>query len=133
MGGRPGIGREYARRGIEAAGGERSPAAAAALEAYGDTGLMTGDLAGARWAYAAEAAVAAPSPGHHAIALGNVALALAYGDDPDAWPVARQAVAAARASGGPTPIAMARYAEGEAAAEQDPAAALAALAEARAV
>ena len=133
MAGRPDEGREYARRGIEVAGGEHEPAAVPALEAYGDTGLVTGDLAGALWAYRAEAALTGAGTAAHAIALGNEALALAYGDDPAAWSVARRAVGEARAGGNPTAIAMTRYAEGEAAAEEDPMAALDALAEASSV
>jgi predicted ATPase/DNA-binding SARP family transcriptional activator len=133
MRGDPVLGRELATRGIEVAGGERATAAAGPLETRGDIALVTGDLAAALAAYRAGGELAAPATAARAIALANQALALAYGDDPDAWPTARRAVAEARASGNPTAVAMARYAEGEAAADSDPTAALDALDEARRV
>jgi hypothetical protein len=126
MRGDPDLGRELAAHGIEAAGGERATAAAAPLESYGDVALVTGDLPAALAAYRAGGDLAVPGTAARAVALANQALALAYGDDPDAWPTARRAVAEARASGNPTAVAMARYAEGEAAADRDPVAALAA-------
>lgn len=133
MRGHPDTGRELARRGIDVAGGDTAPAAIAPLEAYGDVGLMTGDLAAALWAYRALTRLTVPATAVHAMGLANEALALAYADDPAAWPTARQAVVQARASGNPSAIALTRYSEGEAAADQDPAAALDAFDEARRV
>jgi predicted ATPase len=77
--------------------------------------------------------VAATVPAHPrlAIATANQALTLAYAaDDQAARPAAEAALAAAHASANPTAIAMARFAEGEAFADTDPARAAAALDEA---
>src|SRR5262249_22757722 len=84
-------------------------------------------------AYREATARTAPRTAGRAIALANEALALAEGNACSAWPTAREAVAHARASGNPTAIAWARFAEGWVAANKDPAAAAAALDEARAV
>jgi predicted ATPase/DNA-binding SARP family transcriptional activator len=125
--------RELARRGVAVAGGPAAPAAAAPLEALGDAALLSGDLEAALEAYRGVAALAAPGDlAGLAIATANQALVLSYGgDDQAACTIASQAVVAARASANPTAIAMARFAEGEALVNLDPAAAAAALEEAR--
>ena len=125
--------RDLARRGVEVGGGPANPAAAAPLEALGDVAMLTGDLAAALEAYRGVAALAAPGdPAGLAIATANLALTLAYaGDDQAARPAAEAALAVAVASANPTAIAMARFAEGEAFADADPARAAGALEEAR--
>jgi predicted ATPase len=125
--------RELARRGVAVAGGPAAPAAAAPLEALGDAALLSGDLEAALEAYRGVAALAAPGDlAGLAIATANQALVLSYGgDDQAACTIASQAVVAARASANPTAMAMARFAEGEALVNLDPAAAAAALEEAR--
>jgi predicted ATPase/DNA-binding SARP family transcriptional activator len=125
--------RDLARRGVEVGGGPAAPAAAAPLESLGDVAMLAGDLSEALEAYRGVAALAAPGdPAGLAIATANQALTLAYaGDDQAARPAAEEALAAARASANPTAIAMARFAEGEAFADADPARAAAALDEAR--
>jgi predicted ATPase/DNA-binding SARP family transcriptional activator len=124
---------ELARRGVAIAGGPTTPAAAAPLEALGDTALLSGDLAAAREAYRGVAALAAPGDlAGLAIATANQALVLSYaGDDQAACAAAGEAVAAALASANPTAIAMARFAEGEALADLDPVAAASVLEQAR--
>jgi hypothetical protein len=124
---------DLARRGVEAAGGPMAAAAAAPLEALGDVAMLTGDLAASLEAYRGVAALAAPGdPAGLAVATANLALTLAYaGDDRAARPAAEEAVAAAIASANPTAMAMARFAEGEAFADADPARASASLDEAR--
>jgi predicted ATPase/DNA-binding SARP family transcriptional activator len=123
---------DLARRGVEAAGGQAARAAAAPLEALGDAAMLTGDLAAALEAYRRVAAILTPgAPAELAIATANQALTLAYaGDDQAAGAAAVEAVAAALASANPTALAMARFAEGEALADVDPARASAALEEA---
>ncbi|HEY7606231.1 MAG TPA: BTAD domain-containing putative transcriptional regulator [Actinomycetota bacterium] len=125
--------RDLARRGVEAAGGPMAPAAAAPLEALGDVAMLAGDLATSLEAYRGVAALAAPGdPAGLAVATANLALTRAYaGDDQAACPAAEEAVAAALASANPTAMAMARFAEGEAFADADPARASASLDEAR--
>jgi hypothetical protein len=125
--------RELARRGVAIAGGPTAPAAAAPLEALGDAALLSGDPTAALEAYRGVAALAAPGDlAGLAIATANQALALAYGgNDQAARTAAREAVTAALASANPTAIAMARFAEGEAITDLDPANAFAALDEAR--
>ena len=124
--------RDLARRGVEAGGGPAAPAAAAPLEAVGDVAMLTGDLAAALQAYRGVAALAAPGDlAGLAIATANLALTLAYAGDEGAAGAAEEAVTAALASANPTAIAMARFAEGEALADADPARAAAALEEAR--
>jgi predicted ATPase/DNA-binding SARP family transcriptional activator len=66
---------------------------------------------------------------HESWALANRALALTYAGQP-AVEAAERAVALALATGNPTAIAFARYAEGEARAEEDPRRAVGALEEA---
>jgi predicted ATPase/DNA-binding SARP family transcriptional activator len=124
--------RELARRGVAVAGGATAPAVTAPLEALGDAALLSGDLAAALKAYRGVAALAAPGDlAALAIAKANQALVFSYGgDDQAACGAAMEAVAAALASANPTAIAMARFAEGEALADLDPAAASAALEEA---
>jgi predicted ATPase/DNA-binding SARP family transcriptional activator len=124
--------RGLARRGVEAGGGPTARAAAAPLEALGDVAMLTGDLTAALDAYRRVAAIATPGdPAGLAIATANQALTLAYaGDDHAASAAAGEAVAAALASANPTALAMARFAEGEALADIDPARASAALGEA---
>jgi predicted ATPase/DNA-binding SARP family transcriptional activator len=121
--------RDLARRGVEVGGGPAAPAAAAPLEALGDAAMLTGDLAAALEAYRGVAAIASPGdPAGLAIATANQALTLAYaGDDQAACVAAEEAVAAALAAANPTALAMARFAEGEALADIDPARAAAAL------
>jgi predicted ATPase/DNA-binding SARP family transcriptional activator len=125
--------RDLARRGVELGGGPTAPAAAAPLEALGDVAMVTGDLAAALAAYRGVAALAGPGdPAGLAVATANQALTLAYaGDDQAARDAAEEAVAAARAAANPTAMAMARFAEGEAFADADPARASAALDQAR--
>jgi tetratricopeptide (TPR) repeat protein len=125
--------RELAQRGVAIAGGPKVPAAAAPLEALGDTALLSGDPAAALEAYRGVAALAAPGDlVGLAIATANQTLALAYGgNDQAACAAAREAVVAALASANPTAVAMARFAEGEALADLDPGNAFAALDEAR--
>jgi hypothetical protein len=124
--------RELARRGVVVAGGPTAPAAAAPLEALGDAALLLGDLTAALEAYRGVAALAAPGDlAGLAIATANQALVLSYAGDQAACATASQAVTAAGTSGNPTAIAMAHFAEGEALADLDPAAASAALEEAR--
>jgi len=124
--------RDLARRGVELGDGPTSPAAAAPLEALGDVAMLAGDLAAALEAYRGVAALAAPDDlAGLAVAIANQALTLAYaGDDQAAQAAAEEAVAAALAAANPTAIAMARFAEGEAFADADPARASAALEEA---
>jgi tetratricopeptide (TPR) repeat protein len=94
--------------------------------------MLTGDLAAALQAYRGVAALAAPGDlAGLAIATANLALTLAYAGDEGAAGAAEEAVTAALASANPTAIAMARFAEGEALADADPARAAAALEEAR--
>jgi hypothetical protein len=133
MDGRLDQARELARRGLAIAGGPTTPAAAAPLEALGDTALLSGDLAAALEAYRGVAALAAPGDlAGLAIATANQALVLSYaGDDQTACVAAGEAVVAALASANPTAIAMARFAEGEVLADLDPDAAATALEEAR--
>jgi predicted ATPase len=125
--------RDLARRGVEVGGGPTAPAAAAPLEALGDVAMLTGDLAAALEAYRGVAAMASPGdPAGLAIATANQALTLAYADDDQAaCAAAEQAVAAAVAAANPTALGMARFAEGEALADVDPARASAALEEAQ--
>jgi predicted ATPase/DNA-binding SARP family transcriptional activator len=125
--------RELARQGIAIAGGPTAPAAAAPLEALGDAALLSGDPTAALEAYRGVAALAAPGDlAGLAIATANQTLALAYGgNDHAACTAVREAVTVALASANPTAIAMARFAEGEALADLDPANAFAALDEAR--
>jgi predicted ATPase/DNA-binding SARP family transcriptional activator len=66
---------------------------------------------------------------HESLALGNKALALAYAGRP-ASAAAERALALAGAAGNPTATAFARYAEGEAWAEEDPRRAVVAFEEA---
>jgi hypothetical protein len=109
-------------------GGPAAPAAAAPLEAVGDVAMLTGDLAAALDAYRGVAALAAPGdPAGLAVATANLALTLAYAGDEEAAGVAEEGVAAALASANPTAVAMARFAEGEAFADADPARAATAL------
>jgi predicted ATPase/DNA-binding winged helix-turn-helix (wHTH) protein len=133
MDGRLDQARELARRGLAIAGGPTTPAAAAPLEALGDTALLSGDLAAALEAYRGVAALAAPGDlAGLAIATANQALVLSYaGDDQTACVAAGEAVVAALASANPTAIAMARFAEGEVLADLDLDAAATALEEAR--
>jgi hypothetical protein len=133
MDGRLDRGRELAGRGVAIAGGPTTPAAAAPLEALGDTALLNGDLQAALAAYRGVAALTAPGDlAGLAIAKANQALVLSYaGDDQAARAAAGEAVAAALASANPTAIAMARFAEGEALADLDPAAAATVLEQAR--
>jgi len=123
---------ELARRGVEAGGGAAAPAAAAPLEAVGDVAMLAGDLPTALDAYRGVAALAAPGDlAGLAVATANLALTLAYaGDEGAAGVAAEEAVAAALTSANPTAIAMARFAEGEAFADADPARAAAVLDEA---
>jgi predicted ATPase/DNA-binding SARP family transcriptional activator len=122
--------RDLARRGVEVAGGPAAPAAAAALEALGDVAMLTGDLAGALEAYRGVAATASPGdPAGLAIATANQALTLAYAGADQAAAAAEEAVTAALAAANPTALAMARFAEGEALTDIDPARASAALEE----
>jgi tetratricopeptide (TPR) repeat protein len=123
---------DLARRGVEVAGGPAAPTAAAPLETLGDVAMLTGDLAAALDAYRQVAAIATPGdPAGLAIATANQALTLAYaGDDHAAGAAALEAVAAAVAAANPTALGMARFAEGEAFADVDPARASAALEEA---
>jgi predicted ATPase/DNA-binding SARP family transcriptional activator len=125
--------RDLARRGVEVGGGPAAPATTAPLEALGDVAMLTGDLAAALEAYRGVAALVAPGdPAGLAIATANQALTLAYaGDDQTARAAAEEAVEVARVAANPTAMAMARFAEGEAFADTDPARASAALDEAR--
>jgi predicted ATPase/DNA-binding XRE family transcriptional regulator len=148
-------GRSLARRGITAAGGLAALGAAAPLElgivcAFLTTSTMQMFYQGTAWsvddradaapgdqaetlsACRALTAPTAPYTAGRAFGLASQALALAY-DDLAAWPTARDAVAHARASGNPTAIAFARFVEGRTAGDEDPAAALPALDEARTV
>jgi hypothetical protein len=78
-------------------------------------------------------ALTVPHSAGRAFGLASQALGLAHSDPAAAQTTALDAVTHARASGNPTAIAMARFVEGRATADEDPAAALAALDEARAV
>ena len=123
--------RDLARRGVEAGGG---PAAPRGGTAGGSGGCGDADRrpGGALQAYRGVAALAAPGDlAGLAIATANLALTLAYAGDEGAAGAAEEAVTAALASANPTAIAMARFAEGEALADADPARAAAALEEAR--
>jgi len=152
--GRTGEGRALGCRGIAAAGGlaalgEAVPPELSIVSAFLATSTATfyqgpawsvdnradvapGDQRVEVSAYHSLTALTAPHTAGRAIALASEALALGYGDLA-ALPAARDAVAHARASGNPTAIALARFAEGRATADEDPEAALAALDEARAV
>ncbi|MDG6104269.1 hypothetical protein Daura_11485 [Dactylosporangium aurantiacum] len=102
---------------------------AGAEDLLGDIALIQGDLDGAVARYRRAVAVL-PAGAHRAVAMANVALPLAYRQDPAALPAAEAGLAEARATGNPSAVAFALFALAEAHGDGDPAAALAALDEA---
>lgn len=135
FGGKLDSARELARRGIDVAGGEQAPAAAAALNALGDIELLSGALDDALPVYASYAALSerAGDAVGYAFGRANTALVLAYAGDAEAPAAAADAVAAASRAANPTMLAFALFAQGEALADDDPDRASTALTEARSV
>ncbi|GGS88902.1 hypothetical protein GCM10010156_54200 [Planobispora rosea] len=126
----------FARQGValaEGTPGARRGDVATSMAALADVALVSGDLATALGAYrAVEEAGGGPSV--PAVAVAGQALAHCYaGNEIAALREARRAVALAAESGSPSTMAFARFAEGEALADLDPAAAEASLAVGRAL
>ncbi len=102
---------------------------AAAADVLGDIALIQGDVDGAVAGYQ-RAIDVLPAGAARAIAMANLALPLAYRQDPAALPAAQAGLAAARATGNPSAVAFALFALAEALGDGDPTAAIAALDEA---
>ncbi|MGI5177591.1 ATP-binding protein [Dactylosporangium sp. CA-152071] len=98
-----------------------------AADLLGDIALIQGDLDGASTQYERAVAVLPAGGAAQAIAAANLALPLAYRQDPAALPAAEAGLAAARATGNPSATAFALFALAEAHGDGNPAAAIAAL------
>jgi predicted ATPase len=103
---------------------------AAAADLLGDIALIQGDFDGAVAQYRRAIAVLPAGSAPRAIAMANLALPLAYQQDPAALPAAEAGLAEARATGNPSAVAFALFALAESHGDGGPAVAIPALDEA---
>ncbi|GAB3824085.1 ATP-binding protein [Dactylosporangium cerinum] len=103
---------------------------AGAADLLGDIALIQGDLDGAEAHYRQAIAVLPIGTAARAVAMANLALPLAYRQDPAARPAAEAGLVEARATGNPSALAFALFALAEAHGDGDPTAAIGALDEA---
>ncbi|GAA3244944.1 AfsR/SARP family transcriptional regulator [Dactylosporangium siamense] len=100
---------------------------AGAADQLGDIALIQGDLDGAEAHYRQAIAVLPVGTPARAVAMANLALPLAYRQDPAALPAAEAGLVEARATGNPSALAFAMFALAEAHGDGDPTAAIGAL------